>query len=137
VYSGPFNVSQTTTVRFFSRDALGNKESGNSATIKIDAAAPSVSMTNPTSGQSFKHGTRLSLTATASDAGTGSGAASGVKNVQFWLDGTTLLGSDTSTSYTTNWNTTKVSLGQHTLTAIATDRAGNATTSAPVTITIT
>jgi hypothetical protein len=29
-----------------------------------------------------------------------------------------------------------VSLGQHTITAIATDAAGNATTSAPVTVTI-
>jgi hypothetical protein len=40
------------------------------------------------------------------------------------------LGTDTSAPYQLTWNTRKVALGQHTLTAVATDTAGNTTTSA-------
>ena len=46
------------------------------------------------------------------------------------------LRSDNTAPYQNNWNTNKVPKGQHTLTAVATDVAGNTTTSAPVTITI-
>jgi Chitobiase/beta-hexosaminidase C-terminal domain len=45
--------------------------------------------------------------------------------------------STTTAPYQLSWNTRKVSLGQHTLTAIATDAAGNATTSAGVLVTVT
>jgi hypothetical protein len=136
VYTGAFQVSQTTTVKFFSTDKLGNTESVQTATIQIDTAAPSVSVTSPTTGQSFKQGTKVSITANASDTGTGAGAASGVDNVAFVVDNATVIGTDTSKPYSATWTTTKVSLGQHTITAIATDAAGNATTSAPVTVTI-
>jgi hypothetical protein len=38
--------------------------------------------------------------------------------------------------YRDNWNTKKFSKGQHKLTAVAVDAAGNAATSAAVTVTV-
>jgi hypothetical protein len=72
----------------------------------------------------------VSLAATAGDVG------SGVAQVAFDTDGAR-LGTDTTAPYALGWNTRKASFGQHTLTAVATDVAGNSTTSAPVTVTIT
>src|SRR5207244_974757 len=89
VYTGAFQVSQTTTAKFFSTDKLGNAEGVNSATVQIDTSAPSASVTSPTSAQSFKQGTRVSLSATASDTGTGTGPASGIDTVTFVMDSTT------------------------------------------------
>jgi hypothetical protein len=128
VYAGPFTVAQTSTVRFSSTDSAGNVEPVRSQLIQLDTVAPTVTMTSPAGG-TYRRGT-LALAATASDAG------SGVDRVAFY-DGTTLLGTDTSAPYQTSWNTRKVALGQHTLTAVATDRAGNSTPSPPVTVTIT
>jgi peptidoglycan/xylan/chitin deacetylase (PgdA/CDA1 family) len=128
VYTGPFTVTQSTTVRFSSTDTAGNAEPVRSQPIQLDAVAPTVSLTSPTSG-SYRRGT-LALAATASDA------ASGVARVAFY-DGATLLGTDTSAPYQYSWNTRKVALGQHTLTAVATDMAGNSATSPGVTVTIT
>lgn len=48
----------------------------------------------------------------------------------------TPLGTDTSAPYQLTWNIRKASLTQHTLTAAATDVAGNSTTSAAVMVTI-
>jgi peptidoglycan/xylan/chitin deacetylase (PgdA/CDA1 family) len=129
VYTGPFTVTQSTTVRFSSTDTAGNVEPVRSQLIQFDTAAPTVSLTSPTNGSSYRRGS-LALAATASDTG------SGVARVAFY-DGTTLLGTDTSPPYQYSWNTRKVALGQHTLTAVATDGAGNPTTSPPVTVTIT
>jgi peptidoglycan/xylan/chitin deacetylase (PgdA/CDA1 family) len=137
VYSGSVAIGQTTTVKFFSIDRGGNKESVKSTTIRIDTVAPSVSVTSPTSGESFKKGAKVSLGASAADAGTGTAAASGVAKVVYYLDSTTVLGTDTSAPYSVTWNTIKVALGTHTITAVATDAAGNSTTSAAITITIT
>jgi hypothetical protein len=128
-YTGPFSVAQTSTVRFYSIDKAGNAESTRSQLIQLDTVAPTVQLTSPTSG-SYRRGT-LALAATASDAG------SGVARVAFY-DGPSLLGTDTSAPYQFTWNTRKVALGQHTLTAVATDATGNSTTSTPpVTVTIT
>ncbi|HEX2402842.1 MAG TPA: Ig-like domain-containing protein [Mycobacterium sp.] len=70
------------------------------------------------------------LAATANDAG------SGVAQVVFALDGTS-LGADTTAPYGLSWNSRKASFGQHSLTAVAYDVAGNVTTSASVTVTVT
>jgi len=52
------------------------------------------------------------------------------------LDGANLGAEDTATIYTLTWNTTTVPNGTHTLTAVARDGAGNTTTSATVTVTV-
>jgi peptidoglycan/xylan/chitin deacetylase (PgdA/CDA1 family) len=140
VYAASFTVGQTTTVRFFSVDKVGNREAVKSTNIRIDTVAPSVSMTSPTTGQSIRRGTKVTLRATATDAGTGTGVASGIARVVFYLDSTTVLATVTSAPYTATWNTsniTKFAAGVHTITAVATDAAGNATTSAAITITLT
>jgi Chitobiase/beta-hexosaminidase C-terminal domain/Bacterial Ig domain len=135
VYTGAFTVSQTTTVKFYSSDVAGNLEAVKTQQIRIDAAAPTVSITSPTTGSSFTQGSKITVSANAADLGTGSGAASGVASVAFF-DGTTQLATDTSSPYSISWNTNKVTKGTHTLKAVATDVAGNSTTSAAVTITI-
>ena len=135
-YTGPFTVSQTTTVKYFSVDNAGNSEAVKSQVIQIDAAAPTVSITSPASGSSVTQGTKVTVTASATDLGTGSGAPSGIASVTFYLDGTTVLATDTSSPYSFSWNTNKIAKGTHRLTAVATDAAGNSTTSAAITITI-
>jgi hypothetical protein len=136
VYTGSFVVSQTTTVRYFATDLAGNAESPKSQIVRVDAAAPTVAVTSPANGASIKRGTKLTITASASDAGTAGAPASGIAIVAFYLDGT-LLGTDSSSPYTLSWNTKQVSLGNHVLTAAATDVAGNTTLSAGVNVTIT
>jgi Chitobiase/beta-hexosaminidase C-terminal domain/Bacterial Ig domain len=136
LYTGSFAVSQTTTVRYYSVDVAGNKGAVKSQTIKIDAAPPVVSITSPTSGSSFAAGTKVKVTASATDAGTGSGAPAGIASVIFYL-GTTKLDTIRTSPYTFIWNTSKVKPGTYRLTAVATDNAGNSTTSTVVTVTVT
>ena len=137
LYSGPFTVAQTTTVKFFSRDIAGNAEAVKSQLIQIDGAAPTVSITQPANGSSFAQGAKVTISANAADLGTGSGAPSGIASVTFYLDGTTVIATDNASPYTTSWNTNKIARGTHQLTAVATDAAGNTTTSASITVTIT
>jgi chitinase len=136
VYSGPFAVSRTTTVKYYSIDVAGNIESVKSQQIQVDAAAPTVSISAPASGATFAQGAKVTVTASVADLGTGSAAPSGIASVTFYLDGTTKLGTDNSGPYSISWNTNKIAKGTHTLTAVATDVAGNSATSAAVTITI-
>ncbi|MFZ0180972.1 MAG: chitobiase/beta-hexosaminidase C-terminal domain-containing protein [Candidatus Dormiibacterota bacterium] len=137
VYTGPFTVSATATIKFFSVDVAGNKGAVKSQSIRIDAAPPVVSITSPASGSSFALGTKVTVTASASDVGTGSGAASGIATVTFYLNGTTVLATVKTSPYTFAWNTTKLVRGTYSLTAVATDNAGNSTTSTAVTVHIT
>ena len=59
-----------------------------------------------------------------------------VAGVQFFLDGVRLGDEDRSAPYTISWDTTLAAAGLHTLTAQARDGAGNITTSAAVTVTV-
>jgi peptidoglycan/xylan/chitin deacetylase (PgdA/CDA1 family) len=129
-YTGPFTVAQTSTVRFFSTDKAGNVEPTRSQVIQLDTAAPMVSITEPLNGSSVARRSQVTLTAAATDS------ASGVAQVAFLVDGK-MLGTDTDSPYQLVWNTRKTSFGEHTLTAVATDAAGNAATSAGVTVNIT
>src|SRR5207247_1219744 len=76
--------------------------------------------------------------ATVSQTITVSAAASdnlAVAGVQFKLDGLKLGADDTTTPYPVSWNTPTAATGPHTLTAVARDAAGNAsTTSVAVTV---
>jgi len=60
----------------------------------------------------------------------------GVAGVQFRLDGANLGAEDTSAPFSISWNTLGAANGTHTLTTIARDAAGNSTTSAAVTVTV-
>jgi hypothetical protein len=135
-YIGAFTVSQTTTVRYYSSDVAANLETTKAQQVRVDAAAPTASLTSPAAGSSFTRGTRVTVTATATDQGTGSGAPSGLTSVAFFLDGTRSLGTDATSPYALTWNTSNVVRGTHGLTVVATDAAGNSVTSATVTVTI-
>jgi hypothetical protein len=136
VYTGPFTVSSTATVKFFSTDVAGNAEAVKSQVVQIDAASPTVSITNPTNNSSFKWGTKITVSASAADQGTGTGVASGIAQVAFRIDGKA-SGTDTSLPYTTSWTPKKNDVGTHTIVAVATDVAGNTTTSVLITVIVT
>ena len=97
------------------------------ATSSGDAAQPSVSMAAPSNGTTVS-GSAVTVSATASDN-------VGVAGVQFQLDGVNIGAEDTSSPYSTTWNTTSAGNGSHTLTAIARDTSNN-TKSASVAVTV-
>ncbi|MFC6087017.1 glycoside hydrolase family 48 protein [Sphaerisporangium aureirubrum] len=90
---------------------------------------PTATITSPTSGQTFTAPATVNIAATAADSdGT-------VSRVEFY-NGTTLLGSDTSSPYTFSW--TNVAAGSYSLTAVAYDNGSPALsgTSSPIGITV-
>lgn len=86
---------------------------------------PTVSITSPANGSSV--GGTITIRATATDS-------LGIASVAFYVD-STLLGSVTTAPYTISLNTSTLSNGQHTFTAIAYDTAGNSAQSV-VTVTV-
>ncbi len=138
-YAGPFLLPSTSTVRYqSSADNWTRSETVKSRLVRIDAAAPTVSLTSPSNGDSFKQRARVSLTASAVDTGTSPGPASGMTRVRYFLDGGTQIGTATTSPYRVTWTVPRnLPPGTHTLTARAFDAAGNVTTSAGVQVTIT
>jgi hypothetical protein len=120
---------------------LGNVQYGTSYPVSLPVGAgrtvgwtdwthpgnpgPSVSITTPANG------------ATVSGTIAVSAVASGnVVGVQFMRGGVNLGSEDTTSPYSVSWNTTSVSDGSHTLTAVARDASGDTTTSSPVVVTV-
>jgi peptidoglycan/xylan/chitin deacetylase (PgdA/CDA1 family) len=136
-YAGPFPIGETTTVRFSSTDIAGNVESTRSQQVAVDASAPTVNITQPAADAQVKRSSSVTVSATSSDTATGSGTPSGVAQVAFYLDGTTRLATVTSAPYAFTWKVRPNLQGAHTLTAVATDVAGNSATSPPVRVNIT
>ncbi len=138
-YTGPFQITQTRTVRYASWDVAGNKETTKVQAISIDGAAPNVAVTAPANGATVRRGVKRTVSASATDVGTGTGAPSGILRVAWFLDGsTTALKTDMNSPYSFSWTPpTSLALGTHTMTARATDVAGNVRTSAPITFTVT
>ncbi|HET9362100.1 MAG TPA: Ig-like domain-containing protein, partial [Vicinamibacterales bacterium] len=135
-YSTSWNTTTTTngshTLTAVARDAAGNSTTSVPVTVTVsnpvsDTTPPTVSMTAPAGGSTVSGS--VNVTATASDN-------VGVSSVQFQLDGANLGAADTTAPYATSWNTTAASNGSHTLRAVARDAAGNSTTSASVTVTV-
>jgi hypothetical protein len=111
-------------------DATGDSARGSDPTPPPpsgDTTAPAVSITSPASGSTVS-GT-VTLSATASDN-------VGVVGVQFRLNGVNLSTEDVTAPYSLSLDTTSVSNGTYTLTAVARDAAGNTKTSAGVTVTV-
>lgn len=59
-----------------------------------------------------------------------------IASVQFFLDGVPLRAAVTSSPYAINWDTTTAAAGSHTLSAKATDTAGDIGISSNVTVTV-
>jgi peptidoglycan/xylan/chitin deacetylase (PgdA/CDA1 family) len=127
LYTGAFTVSMTTTVKYRAWDNSGNVEATKSQLIQVDTFAPTISITSPANFATVTG--NIKIVTNPADA------QSGVASVAYYVDGV-LVGTLTSSPWQLPWNTKKVSSGQHVLTAVATDRAGNRTTSAAVTVTV-
>ena len=121
-YSASWNTTAVTngahTIKAVARDAAGNTTTS-TRTVTVDNAKPVVSLSAPGGGGPVS-GT-VTLSATASDN-------VGVTDVRFSVDNTALA-TDATSPYSASWNTTGVSNGIHTLSAVARDAAGNTTTS--------
>lgn len=94
----------------------------------VDTTPPTVSMSAPANGATVS-GNSVVVSANASDN-------VAVGNVQFLLDGSPLGSPVLQAPYTLNWDSTAVANGTHTLSARATDTAGNVATATAVTVTV-
>jgi len=96
-------------------------------TVTVDNSLPSVSITAPTAGATVSGS--VPLTVTTSDAG------SPVAKIEYLVDGNVVATSTTS-PFGVMWNSASVANGSHSITARATDGAGNQTTSSAVGVTV-
>ncbi len=120
--------TQTTTYILTATNSAGTVTAQTTVTVSSsDTTPPTVSITSPTSGGTVT-GT-ISVIASASDN-------VGVAGVQFKLDGSNLGSLITVAPYSYSWNTAAASNGSHTLTALASDAAGNQTTTSAVPVTV-
>ena len=117
------------TLKAIATDNTGQFSTSKITTFSIAKAnvAPTVSITGPAANAQFTQGDNISITANAADTdGT-------IAKVDFF-NGSTLLGTDTTSPYSFAW--ANLPLGSFTLTARATDDKGTATVSAPVGINV-
>jgi methionine-rich copper-binding protein CopC len=129
VYSGAFDISATSTVKFRAYDQVGNEGAIGSQLVQIDSSAPTGSITSPTGGATVS-GTGVAITSDSADTG-GSGLASAVFRYSPAGAGTwTSIGTDTTSPYSVAWNTTPLTAGSYDLEVLTTDNAGNTFTSA-------
>ncbi len=133
-YSIPWNTisagAGSHQITAVARDAAGNTTTSAVVTVNVsnsDGQPPTVSLTAPASGATLS-GT-VTVSADAADN-------VGVMGVQFRLDGSALGAEDLAAPYSISWSTMGASNGSHQLTAIARDAAGNSTTSAVRTVTV-
>ena len=118
------------TLAAVATDAAGNTASSVGLPIVVNnpsTAPPVVSISAPASGATVS-GT-MTVTANAT-------SGIGVASVQFQLDGANVGSPVTVAPYSYSWDTTKSSNGTHTLKAVAKDTAGNSTTSAGDSVTV-
>lgn len=124
--ASPFSISWTPTavgsrsITVRATDNTGATTTSQVVTVTVSASvnkAPSVSLTAPSP---VPLGETITLNASASDSD------GQVAKVEFF-DGTTLIGTDTSSPYTLAWKPATV--GTHSLTVRATDNAGAVSTS--------
>jgi YD repeat-containing protein len=123
---------QSATLTAKAHDAAGNITTSSACNVTVDNQAPpdttaptNVAIVSPTCGSATPVSGTVDVEATASDN-------VGVASVQLFVDGV-LIGTDTAADtngrYSVSWNTTTVTDGPHTLTAVARDAAGNSTSS--------
>lgn len=131
--TAPYELPPTNVVSgnyAFTAKATDNASgSSTSAVVNVtvtnaDNVPPAVAITSPLDAATLIDGGRV-ITANASDTD------GSVLKVEFY-DGATKLGEDTTAPFSFEW--TAPSLGNHVLTAVATDNDSAATTSAPVSI---
>ena len=96
-------------------DGTTTTSAARSITVNPPNQAPTVTLTAPANGATFTAPATITVSATASDSdGT-------VTTVEFY-QGTTLIGSDTTSPYSVTWNS--VPAGTYSVTAVARDDDG-------------
>jgi glucose/arabinose dehydrogenase/plastocyanin len=129
----PYTVTANLAIGSHALTAIATDSGGLSTTssvvnVSVSTAnnPPSVTITNPVDNATLSSSTALTIRASASDSD------GSVTNVQF-LDGGVLLGNDATSPYSFS---SSLSIGTHTLTAVAFDNLGLTATSAPVHVTM-
>jgi regulation of enolase protein 1 (concanavalin A-like superfamily) len=123
----PFRVGLAVTSRKSTATVITNIDNVAVNVVAAGNVDPAVSLTAPADGATFTAPANITITATATDTdGT-------VVRVEFY-QGSTLLGSDTTSPYSFAWN--NVPAGSYSLTARAVDDDGAITTSAARTISV-
>ncbi len=123
-------LAGTHTYNAAADDTVGNiglSSTNSFSVVNPDTQSPDVAITSPSSGTTVSG--IITVSASASDN-------IGVAGVQFKVDGTDIGAEDTTAPYSVSWNTASVLNGNHILTAVARDAAGNTATSADVTATV-
>jgi hypothetical protein len=133
-YSGAFGLTASATVRFFSKDSVGNAEAPKSLVVQVDKVAPAAAVTSPAAGATL--GGSVTVSGTASDTGSGIAALSVQQRLGIGAWTTIATPTVSSGSWTTSWSTAGLADGSYSLQVVATDVAGNTTTSAPVGVTL-
>jgi regulation of enolase protein 1 (concanavalin A-like superfamily) len=135
--TSPYSVSVTiSTAGTYDLKAIATDNDGASTTsatrtVTVTSTStnqpPSVSLTAPAAGSSFTAPASMTVSASASDSdGT-------VTRVDFY-QGSTLIGSDTTSPYSYSWS--NVAAGSYSLTAVARDDDGATRTSSAVSVTV-
>jgi hypothetical protein len=109
-------------------DMAGNKTTSGAVSVTIDNNAPKVTITKPANNAFVSRGATVTITVTASDAG------SGVAYVEFFVQGIQKC-KDTTSSYTCSWKVPAGAGVAYKLQAKAVDRTGKSTSSSIITVT--
>jgi len=134
-YHLPSSATEGTWWVYVSADDNNGHIAYTNTTFLMDDTAPTTStITSPSAG-AYLRGTAVTVSANAADNIGGSGVA----YVEFW-DGVpgsgSLIGTDSSSPYSTTWDTTSTSDGAHTLYSRVYDNAGNYLDSAGISVTV-
>jgi peptidoglycan/xylan/chitin deacetylase (PgdA/CDA1 family) len=132
LYTGPFSISGTTTIKYRSWDAAGNVEQVRSQTVNVTSGSgPSVVITSPTAGATVS-GSNVPVVVDAT------GDWTSVPNVDLYVDSNwNSYRNNAVNPYTIPWNATASGKGTHTLKVWVIDAGTGATTkSAPVSVTV-
>ncbi len=118
VPAGSYSLSAVAT------DERGAATTSTPVSVRVNAA-PTVAITAPANNAVFNAPASITLTASAADAD------GSVARVDFY-QGTSLIGGASAAPFSVDW--TNVAAGSYSVTALATDNLGATTTSAPVTV---
>jgi peptidoglycan/xylan/chitin deacetylase (PgdA/CDA1 family) len=123
------NGSHSVTAVATNASGLSTTSSPVTVTVNntVTPTTPTVSVSAPAAGSTVSGSTTVS--ANASDT-------TPLAGVQFKLDGNNVGAEDTTSPYSIAWDTTGVTDGTHSLTAVARNTADGSATSAPVSVTV-
>jgi hypothetical protein len=125
VWSATVNGAYSLTAKAY--DSTGSTTSAARSITIATNTLPAVSISSPANNATFTAPASITINATATDTdGT-------ISKVEF-LNGTTLLNTDTAAPFSFAW--TNVAAGTYSLTARATDNSGGVKTSTPVNVTV-